>query len=160
METVLLRHRVEPPVLPPVEAPPEIDEAPARRSLRRQIARLEAELGGLVVSSWPREVRSAPPARTGGARLLDVAGLERRRDGLAERLGALRRALDERGREQEGYRRLREEMLLEPELHTWARVSNADVGEPGCKDWHVRPRFGLLGMLMRWWRVHISSGCP
>ena len=39
-------------------------------------------------------------------------------------------------------------------------VSNEDVGEPGCRDWHVRPRFGLLGMLMRWWRVIVSSGCP
>src|SRR5215213_2248704 len=23
-----------------------------------------------------------------------------------------------------------------------------------------RPRYGLLGMLMNWWRVRISSGCP
>jgi hypothetical protein len=158
METVLHRHRPAP--LAPLPAPPAIDEAPARRSLRRQIARLETELGGLVVSSWPREGLGAPPERVHGARVLDVAALEQQRDRLAERLGAMRRALDERGREQEDYRRLREEILLEPELHAWTRVSNADVGEPGCKDWHVRPRFGLLGMLMRWWRVHISSGCP
>jgi hypothetical protein len=159
MEAVLHRQRTAPPA--PLQAPPAIDEAPARRSLRRQIARLETELGGLVVSSWPREGLGAPPDRAArGARVLGVAALEEQRDRLAERLGAMRRALDERGREQEGYRRLREEMLLEPELHTWTRVSNADVGEPGCKDWHVRPRFGLLGMLMRWWRVHISSGCP
>jgi hypothetical protein len=39
-------------------------------------------------------------------------------------------------------------------------VTNADVGEPGCRDWHVRPRFGLLGMLAGWWRVVVSSGCP
>ena len=36
----------------------------------------------------------------------------------------------------------------------------ADIGEPGCHDWHVRPRFGLLGMLAGWWRVVVSSGCP
>jgi hypothetical protein len=24
----------------------------------------------------------------------------------------------------------------------------------------VRPRWGVLGMLMNWWRVVISSGCP
>jgi hypothetical protein len=24
----------------------------------------------------------------------------------------------------------------------------------------VRPRLGLIGMLMGWWRVVISSGCP
>ena len=30
-------------------------------------------------------------------------------------------------------------MLLEPEKHRWVRVSNEDIGEPGCKHWHVRP---------------------
>jgi len=24
----------------------------------------------------------------------------------------------------------------------------------------VVPRAGLLGMLLRWWRVKLSSGCP
>ena len=51
-------------------------------------------------------------------------------------------------------------MLLDPEGHRWVHVSNEDIGEPGCTHWHVRPRYGLLGMLMRWWRVVISSGCP
>ena len=36
----------------------------------------------------------------------------------------------------------------------------ADVGEPGCGRWHSRPRLGLIGMLMGWWRVKVSSGCP
>ena len=53
-----------------------------------------------------------------------------------------------------------EKMLLDPESHRWVHVSNEDIGEPGCTHWHVRPRFGLLGMLMRWWRVVVSSGCP
>jgi hypothetical protein len=39
-------------------------------------------------------------------------------------------------------------------------VSTEDIGEPGCRHWHVRPRAGVLGMLMRWWRVVVSSGCP
>ena len=51
-------------------------------------------------------------------------------------------------------------MLLDPEEHKWVRVSNEDIGEPGCKHWHVRPRWGFLGMLLNWWRVKISSGCP
>jgi hypothetical protein len=38
------------------------------------------------------------------------------------------------------------------------RVSNADIGEPGCKHWHVRPRLGLIGMLAGWWHVKVSSG--
>jgi hypothetical protein len=40
------------------------------------------------------------------------------------------------------------------------RVYAADLGEPGCQSWQVRPRLGLLGMLMGWWRVKHSSGCP
>ena len=55
---------------------------------------------------------------------------------------------------------LREEMLLDPDSYRGVRVSNADIGEPGCLDWHVRPRYGVLGMMMRWWRVVVSSGCP
>ena len=26
--------------------------------------------------------------------------------------------------------------------------------------WQVRPRLGLIGMLMGWWQVKLSSGCP
>ena len=53
-----------------------------------------------------------------------------------------------------------ERMLLEPGRYRWVRVTNADIGEPGCKNWHVRPRLGLIGMLAGWWHVKISSGCP
>src|SRR4051812_37785194 len=51
-------------------------------------------------------------------------------------------------------------MMLAPEKHKWMRIGNEDIGEPGCKYWEVRPRYGLIGMLMGWWRVKISSGCP
>jgi hypothetical protein len=51
-------------------------------------------------------------------------------------------------------------MVAAPERFKWVRISNEDVGEPGCKHWHSRPRLGLIGMLMGWWRVKISSGCP
>ena len=51
-------------------------------------------------------------------------------------------------------------MLFEPEAHSWEHVSSEDIGEPGCRHWHVRPRFGLIGMFLNWWRVVISSGCP
>ena len=40
-------------------------------------------------------------------------------------------------------------MLLDPAAHKWKRVSHEDIGEPGCRHWHVRPRMGLLGMLAR-----------
>jgi hypothetical protein len=53
-----------------------------------------------------------------------------------------------------------EHMLLEPAKHRFASVSCHDLGEPGCGVWHVRPRLGLIGMLMGWWQVKLSSGCP
>ena len=53
-----------------------------------------------------------------------------------------------------------ERMLLDPGAYRWVRVSNADIGEPGCKNWHVVPRLGIVGMLAGWWHVKISSGCP
>jgi hypothetical protein len=140
---------------------PAVDEAAARRALRDQIARLEAELGGLLLSTWPRSGVvdcGVPGGRT--ARVQTLAELESLRDRMADRVGAARRALDERGRLEEKARRTREAMLLEPERHAFARVTNEEVGDPGCVDWHVRPRFGLLGMLMHWWRVVVSSGCP
>ena len=148
------------------------DERAARRSLLDQIARLESELAGLFTSTWPRKNfdfgvdpsarghRPLAELRPGGARLLTLAELERSRDSLAARIEHARRALSERTYLEEQNRRLIEEMLLHPEEHKWTRVANEDIGEPGCKHWHVRPRWGILGMLMNWWRVVISSGCP
>jgi hypothetical protein len=51
-------------------------------------------------------------------------------------------------------------MLLDPAAHRFARVSCRELGEPGCGAWQVRPRLGLIGMLMGWWQVKLSSGCP
>jgi hypothetical protein len=128
--------------------------AAARRALRDQIARLDGELAALG------EPLPAPRSNGAGAALQSLGALELHRDALAARAAAVRQALDEQGERQELARRAREEMLLEPERHRLARITNADVGEPGCRDWHVRPRFGLLGMLAGWWRVVVSSGCP
>ncbi len=138
----------------------ETDARPARRALLDQIERLEAELSALFVSSWPRKGLDFSVPAPGGPRLLSLAELERLRDDLARRLGDARLSLAERARGEEQQRRRIERMLLEPERHKWVRVGNEDIGEPGCKHWHVTPRWGLLGMLMNWWRVRISSGCP
>ncbi|MDQ3936179.1 MAG: hypothetical protein M3340_16275, partial [Actinomycetota bacterium] len=97
---------------------------------------------------------------TRGPRLLGVEELERERDRLATALRGARRERERIGERQQEMRALREEVLLDPAAHPYVRVSNADIGEPGCHDWHVRPRLGLLGALMRWWRVVVSSGCP
>jgi hypothetical protein len=149
------------PTLPPLEV--EVDERAARRALMTQIARLEADSAALrLPSGAPTEAgRAEPaPARRATPRLLSLAELEDARDRLADRIRTAQHAAGERAYHQEQARILREEMLLDPERYRFVRVTNADIGEPGCLDWHVRPRFGLLGMLMRWWRVHISSGCP
>ena len=124
--------------------------------------RLEEESVGLFCSAWPRtglDLLPPTPLRA-GPRLLTLGELEELRDDMVEQLRRGRAALAERGRAEEGSRRLIEEMLLDPESHRWVHVSNEDIGEPGCTHWHVRPRYGLLGMLMRWWRVVVSSGCP
>jgi len=153
----LVEHRIALPVVPPTTVP---DERPARRSLLDQIGRLEQELSQLFCSTWPRKgFEFAVPAR-GGPRLLPLAELEELRDDLAHRVSHARRALSDRTYAEEQSRRLIEEMLLEPERFKWVRVANEDIGEPGCKHWHVRPRFGVIGMMLNWWRVKISSGCP
>ena len=153
---------VAPPTIPPrlPQAPSELDERSARRSLLDQIARLESQLSQLFCSSYPRTGFEWSVRSRGGPRILSLRELEELRDDLAERLTDTRLTLSDRTYVEEKNRRLIEEMQLEPERHRWIRVSNADIGEPGCKHWHVRPRMGLLGMLMGWWRVLISSGCP
>ena len=139
----------------------EVDEAAIRRQLREQIARLERELGELFCSTYPRRgFEWSVRAARRGPRLLSIRELEELRDDLADRLQHNRRMLGDRTYVEELNRRRIEEMMLAPEEHKWVRISNADIGEQGCKQWHVVPRFGPLGMLMNWWRVRISSGCP
>ena len=149
-----------PPTLPPVLPGTEVDESSARQSLLEQIARLESELSALFCSAFPRSGFDWAVRSRGGPRILSLEELEELRDDLAERLYDTRRSLDDRTYVEEKNRRLIEEMMLEPEQHRWVRVGNEDIGERGCKHWHVRPRWGILGMLMGWWRVRISSGCP
>jgi hypothetical protein len=136
------------------------DERAARRTLLDQVARLEDELAQLFCSIWPRKGFSLGVPGRGGPRLLSLAELEELRDDLAAHTQDARRALSDRTYREEQYRQLIEEMMLDPAAHKWVRVRNEDIGEPGCKNWHVRPRLGPIGMLMGWWRVVISSGCP
>jgi hypothetical protein len=151
----VLEQRVR--TLAPVTVP---DERAARRTLLDQIARLEQELSQLFCSVWPRQDFEWDVPSRGGPRLLPIGELECLRDDLAGRVQHVRRALSDRTYTEEQSRRLIEEMLLDPERHKWIRVGNEDIGEAGCKHWHVRPRWGFLGMLAGWWRVVISSGCP
>ena len=138
----------------------EVDERAARRSLRRQIAKLERDLSAAFVSAYPRAgVDWTVPAH-GGPRMLNLGELERVRDDLAQRLKKARIAIAERADFEESNRLLLERMMLDPARHKFVRVAREDVGTPGCGHYHVRPRLGLIGMLMGWWQVKLSSGCP
>jgi hypothetical protein len=138
----------------------EPDERAARRSLRRQISRLERDLADAFVTAFPMGGLPQPAAVAATPRLLALGELERVRDQLAERLHSSRALIARRADEQEGKRQLLERMLLEPGRYRFARISRAELGEPGCGVWQVRPRLGLVGMLMGWWHVKLSSGCP
>lgn len=132
----------------------------ARRSLREQIARLERELANAFVTTYQMRGPAMPPQRAGEARLLDLGELEQVRDELAERLRRARVTITTLADEQAANRLALERMMLDPRGNRFACVSRQDLGEPGCGVWHVRPRLGLVGMLMGWWEVKLSSGCP
>jgi hypothetical protein len=139
---------------------PEVDERAARRTLREQIARLERDLGAAVIAAYPRLPAGTARVSHGGPRLLGLGELERIRDDLAGRIAEVREQAAAQAERQAEKRLLIERMLLDPGRYKWVRVSNEDLGEPGCKNWHVVPRLGLVGMLAGWWHVKISSGCP
>jgi len=144
------------PTLPGTAAPE--DRLLARRELRRQIARLEAELAGYADT---KAAHSAAPRRLGNVpRVADIAELERTRDRLLDQLRDARAEVERRGRQEARARRRVEDMVREPERHKWEWVSSEETGEPGCKEFRVVPRFGPVGAAMGWWRVKVSGGCP
>jgi hypothetical protein len=126
----------------------------ARRTLRGQIARLERRLAAVSP-----ELVTGVRRRT-GPDLLSLGELELVRDDLVARLSAAARAAAAQAAAQAAARARVEAMLAHPAAHRWERVTRAQLGEPGCGDYHVRPRLGLLGLLMDWWCVKLSSGCP
>ena len=142
-------------------APP-ADEAPARRALRTQIARLELQLAELVASSFPAGglTTASPVMGRPVARMLDLAAFASARDTLADQVAEARAELAARAEREEAARDLLERMLLAPGEHKWARLHRSAVGEPGCGAYEVRPRMGFIGMFAGWWHVKLSSGCP
>jgi hypothetical protein len=138
----------------------EHDEREARADLRRQIAAMELALARLFGSAFPRNGIDFSISGMGGPRLLSVDELEKVRDGLAARIQEVKADLHDYAVVEEWNRGLIEEMTADPASYKWVRVYNEDIGEPGCKNWHAKPKWGVLGMLLGWWRVKISSGCP
>jgi hypothetical protein len=132
----------------------------ARQDLRTQIGLLEKRLGELFASAFPRQGIEWSVAAVGGPRVLGVEELERVRDALAARLTDAQAEFGRWGEAEEANRGLLESMTSDPRRYRWVRLSAEDLGEPGCRHWHSRPRWGILGMLMGWWRVKLSSGCP
>jgi hypothetical protein len=152
-----------------------VDERGARRTLQAQIARLERELGETILAAFPHvhdadtmalddeaaAFRVAGPLTPGtGPRLLGLGELERVRDELAERIRRARVVVAQRAELEADARALLEEMLREPARYKSVRLPVADLGERGCGAYHVRPRLGIIGMLMGWWHIKLSSGCP
>lgn len=138
-----------------------IDERPARAQLRAQIGRLERELAGLFGEAFGRvEIEHRVAALSSRPKVLGLGELERQRDALATRIATARQALRERVREEDANRARLRAMLAAPAEHKWELITRAEIGEPGCGAWHSRPRFGPIGMVMGWWQVKVSSGCP
>lgn len=137
----------------------ELDDAAARRELRRQIGRLEAEL-----AHYPRELAEvglpAAPRRAREPRVVGLTELEHTRDALLSRLAAARGAAVRRARRERRARQVRDAIVADPAAHRWEVVSAAEAGEEGCLEWEASPRLGPLGALMSWWRVKVSGGCP
>lgn len=132
-----------------VRTPARVDEAAARRDLRRQVAHLEARLE-----------RRAPGVGAAGPRLLDLADLTATRDALVHAAAAEHA---DRVRESEEHRRQRRRLdaaRADPGAHRALRIPLAALGEPGCGVYRVRPRLGLIGRLAGWWEITLSSGCP
>jgi hypothetical protein len=139
----------------------EVDERQARLELRRQIGRLEGELSQLFGEAFGHaQVPHQIEALAVTPRVLNLGELEAVRDRLTDRIVEARQALVERQREEDENSELVERMLAAPQDFKWVRVSRQDLGLQGCGHWHSRPRLGPIGMLMGWWRVKVSSGCP
>lgn len=138
----------------------ESQEHAARSQLRAQIAALERQLGELFATAFPRRGFDFMVEAAGGPRVLGIGELERVRDALVTRLCETRVELARRAEVEEGHRELIELMIARPDEHRWVRVSNEHIGEARCRHWHSRPRWGILGVLLGWWRVKLSSGCP
>jgi hypothetical protein len=138
----------------------EVDERAARRTLRRQIARLERELADCVVSAFPTQTLDVAVPAAGGPQLLGLGELERLRDALADRVHCARGELAARGEVHEANRLLLERMLADPRRYKFVKVPREDLGVGGCGAYEVRPRLGIVGMMMGWWQVKLSSGCP
>jgi hypothetical protein len=153
-------------VAAPPFSPPLVDERAARAELRRQIGKLERSLSQAVFEGPVVAEAARTPVAVGSSgaaampRILSLAELERLRDELVARVDAVHQTAAAEAERHAEARRLLEAMRADPSAHRWVILRDRDLGLPGCTAYHVRPRLGPIGMLMNWWRVKVSSGCP
>jgi DNA-binding transcriptional regulator YhcF (GntR family) len=150
------------PLDPEIGSPTPEDALAARRSLRSQVARLEAELAAYPEEATRAGIEEAAPEPLAGptARIADLGELEEVRDQLVDRLKRVRAEAARQTRSEGAAMRQLDRMVEEPGAHKWETVSNQDLGRPGCSTYSVQPAWGPVGALMNWWRVKVSSGCP
>ena len=141
-----------------------LGERNARKTLRRQIARLEHELSSTLADRFPfvamPQGYGVSASSSSGPCLPDLAELERSRDRLAAQVQELRGLTRRRNEHEHEARELLQRMRLEPGHYKYVRLPVSDLGQGGCGVWEVRPRLGLIGMLAGWWELTLSSGCP
>lgn len=145
--------------------PTTVDEAAARATMRAQLRHLERELAQLTTDAFADPGDRRPIAPTAGtpshrAHLPTFAELEAQRDLLVARVAEARAHRAVRRAEVEQTQAFLEEVRRAPEQHPYVRIPKADLGEPGCGSYQVRPKRGIIGMLAGWWQVKLSSGCP
>jgi DNA-binding transcriptional regulator YhcF (GntR family) len=151
--------RVPEPAEPAIEASPgEGDRLAARRALRAQVARLEADLASYTEELGLEEARA--PISEPTAHIADIGELEATRDALIARLRDARAAAEKTADREEAARLRLQAMVEDPAAHKWDVVSNEELGEPGCTTYEVRPAWGPVGALMNWWQIRVSGGCP
>jgi DNA-binding transcriptional regulator YhcF (GntR family) len=141
--------------MPDLTAEP--DTVPVRRELRRQIEKLEISL-----AAYPDSLRppGPPPVTPLQPHVAGAGELEHSRNRLVDRVAEFGALAEARSVQRLESRLRLEEILDAPADHKWQRVDTGHLGEPGCRNWHAVPRLSVIGMLLGWWRVKVSSGCP
>ena len=136
---------------------------PRARDAARADRRLERQLSDALVTAFPhdgaRRPRSPRAGRPAAARPRRARGPARRARAPSSR-EARTRARASAAPSARRNRVLLERMLLEPKPLQVRPPAPRRRRQGGCGAYQVRPRLGLIGMLMGWWQVKLSSGCP
>lgn len=137
----------------------DVGELSARRSLRSQITYLQADLSDLICQAFPEKLDLTPLAGR-GARLLSLGELETVRDQLLAQSASARQQLRRIQQSQAEAEEQLQLMLLDPQAFRGQVVTLRSLGKPGCGAYRSLPRLGVIGRMMGWWQVKLSSGCP